>query len=98
KHSPAKCDITLEKKLELIKKEKRCWKCLGQNHQVRECRSTRKCNKCGMGHHTPICNKAVKPKSVTATVAASPMLKVVDGAPLSIEARLFGGVYVQTAT
>ncbi|KAK4007700.1 hypothetical protein OUZ56_012853 [Daphnia magna] len=26
------------------------------------------------------------------------MLKVADGAPLSIEARLFGGVYVQTAT
>ncbi|KAK4006280.1 hypothetical protein OUZ56_011434 [Daphnia magna] len=51
-----------------------------------------------MGHHTSICNKAVKPKSVTATVAASPMLKVADGAPLSIEARLFGGVYVQTAT
>ncbi|XP_032799831.2 uncharacterized protein LOC116936783 [Daphnia magna] len=98
KNSTAKCDITLEKKLELIKKEKRCLKCLGQNHQVRECWSTRKCYKCGQGHHTSICNKAVKPKSVIATVAASPMLKVADDAPLSIEARLFGGVSVQTAT
>ncbi|KAI9552165.1 hypothetical protein GHT06_022502 [Daphnia sinensis] len=34
RHPPAKRDITLEKKLELIKKEKRCWNCLGQNHQL----------------------------------------------------------------
>ncbi|XP_057369839.1 uncharacterized protein LOC130690968 [Daphnia carinata] len=98
KHPPTKCDVTLEKKIEQVKKEKRCWKCLGQNHTVKECWSISKCYKCGKDHHTAICNRAVNPKSVTATVAASPMLKVADDAPLSIEARLFGGVYVQTAT
>ncbi|XP_057367011.1 uncharacterized protein LOC130688033 [Daphnia carinata] len=101
KHPPTKYDVTLENKIEQVKKEKRCWKCLGQNHQVKEQSiiiASSKCYKCGKDHHTAICNRAVNPKSVTATLAASPMLKVADDAPLSIEARLFGGVYVQTAT
>ncbi|XP_045032617.1 uncharacterized protein LOC123474466 [Daphnia magna] len=98
KHPTYKCEVAIEKKLEQVRKEKRCWRCLGQSHQVRACWKTSNCAKCGKGHHTAICNQTVRAKTVTATVAASPMLKAADDAPLSIEARLFGGVYVQTAT
>ncbi|KAK4037683.1 hypothetical protein OUZ56_029714 [Daphnia magna] len=63
---------------------------------MRACWRTSSCSKCRKGPHSAIYNHTVRAETGTATVAASPMLKVADEAPLSIEARLFGGMYVQT--
>ncbi|KAK4004024.1 hypothetical protein OUZ56_005767 [Daphnia magna] len=93
KHPTNTCEVAIEKKLDQVRKKKRRWKSLGQNHQ-----RTSNCDKCGTGHHTAICNQTARAETLTAKVAASPMLKAADEAPLSIEARLFGGVFVETAS
>ena len=51
----------VNKRTEILKKAKRCFKCLKTGHLAKECE--RKCKKCGGGHHQIICFKS-KEKSV----------------------------------
>ena len=51
------CDIitTPEVRKNILKTEKRCFKCLKQVHLVSNCRSNFKCSKCDGSHHIAVC-------------------------------------------
>ena len=45
-------------RMEIVRKHKLCYKCLGSTHNARNCRSTMKCYTCRPGnHHTAICKQ-----------------------------------------
>ena len=65
-HGSGTCEVIKDhqKRLEIIKREKLCFNCLGR-HIVPNCKSKYRCRKCGRKHHTSIC-------SVSPTDGATP--------------------------
>lgn len=53
-HSPFKCDLPLQKRLEIVRTEKRCFVCLNKGHQAANCRNPN-CRKCNRRHHITLC-------------------------------------------
>ena len=55
-HSTTKCDVITEqpKRMELVKREKLCYNCLG-HHKVSQCLSKGRCKHCKGRHHTTLC-------------------------------------------
>ena len=70
-HRPDKCDKvkTSEERQSILKKKRRCFNCLGQNHMKFECYSKGRCMKCKDKHHTSICEETeeARTRSPTAT-------------------------------
>ena len=62
-HLTIECtEITdVRKRTEILKRAKRCFKCLKTGHLARECQ--RKCRNCGGGHHQVICFKSMMDSS-----------------------------------
>ena len=59
-HFSASCDRvkdTKERK-EILKRDRRCFTCLGKNHRSSQCEPKRSCRKCGSKHHQSICDNA----------------------------------------
>jgi hypothetical protein len=61
-HSTFACELrdknSLEQLKQLLKTNKRCFKCSADNHQSKDCKSTNVCKNCQQpGHHTTICPK-----------------------------------------
>ena len=54
-HAPGTCEAIKDhqKRLDIIKREKLCFNCLG-HHRVSSCNSKYRCRKCGRKHHTSI--------------------------------------------
>ena len=48
--------ITMAHHKEIIKKQKLCYNCCKSGHQASKCPS-KDCRKCGVKHHTSICDK-----------------------------------------
>jgi hypothetical protein len=55
-HSPVKCNLDHNKKLEKIKNDKLCFNCLGKQ-RVADCKSNKSCKGCNRRHHTSICTQ-----------------------------------------
>ena len=57
KHDPEACDLEIEKKKSILKRQGRCFRCLIKNHVISSCKSTIKCI-CGSSkHNRTICFK-----------------------------------------
>ena len=58
-HYSASCPTVtdLTKRREILVNANRCFKCLRQGHEVRECRNPKLCRNCGGRHHQSICSK-----------------------------------------
>ncbi|KAI4475233.1 hypothetical protein M0802_015237, partial [Mischocyttarus mexicanus] len=50
---PKFASLSRKEKVEVVTEKRLCFNCLGR-HNVRQCRSTRRCNTCGEPHHTLI--------------------------------------------
>lgn len=50
--------------MDILKRDRRCFRCLAIGHMSRQCRSSLKCFHCGRRHHVSICNRK---EGVTAT-------------------------------
>ena len=57
-HPATRCDVVTDqhKRLDIIKKEKRCFNCLA-HHKVAQCTSKYRCKGCKGKHHTSLCEK-----------------------------------------
>ncbi|XP_074654920.1 uncharacterized protein LOC141908655 [Tubulanus polymorphus] len=62
-HKSRDCLIynTLEKRMDIVKRENLCRNCLRKNHKAGDCRSRYSCSVCSDKHHTSLCGK--KPQS-----------------------------------
>ena len=58
-HSSKDCSIVtdVDKRKKLLAEKKLCFNCTGSKHRAADCRSTQKCSKCNMKHHSSICTK-----------------------------------------
>ena len=56
KHHPTTCKSVLDpnERYQMVKKENRCFNCLGR-HKVSACKSQNRCQNCKRKHHTSIC-------------------------------------------
>ena len=65
-HYSASCPTVtdLTKRREILVNAKRCFKCLRQGHEVRECRNPKLCRNCGGRHHQSICSKGFLPRNL----------------------------------
>ena len=45
----------------ILKRDRRCFPCLGKNHRSSQCDPKRNCQKCGNKHHQSICDKMRQP-------------------------------------
>ncbi len=58
--------VEVNKRKEVLRKYKRCFKCLKKGHVIKNCRDKKNCDKCKKsGHHISICNPA--PEQATTT-------------------------------
>jgi hypothetical protein len=55
-HSPVKCNLDHNKKLEKMKIDKLCFNCFGKQ-RVADCKSKISCKRCNRRHHTSICTQ-----------------------------------------
>lgn len=64
-HYSASCNaITCPtKRKEILLEARRCFKCLRQGHEIKDCRSTKNCRNCSGRHHQSICSKRQFEKS-----------------------------------
>ena len=64
-HNPFNCSeiSDIGKRREIIRKTNRCFNCLIQGHQSRDCRSKNVCQLCKERHHTSLCFKNISPSS-----------------------------------
>ena len=57
-HHSYQCVKSLEQKLEVVRKKRLCFRCLGSNHSLRYCKYDFTCYYCkGHDHHSSICRK-----------------------------------------
>lgn len=56
-HVYYKCNLPVSSKLEIVKRNKLCFKCCGKNHSASECRNKTGCQKCKGGHNSSLCWK-----------------------------------------
>ncbi|CAB4006955.1 G2 M phase-specific E3 ubiquitin- ligase, partial [Paramuricea clavata] len=65
-HYSASCPTVtdLTKRREILVNAKRCFKCLRQGHEVRDCRNPKLCRNCGGRHHQSICSKGFIPRNL----------------------------------
>ena len=58
-HSSKDCSIVtdVDKRKKLLAEKKLCFNCTGSKHRAADCKSTQKCSKCNMKHHSSICTK-----------------------------------------
>ena len=75
KHFSASCgaltDVTTAR-LDILRKEGRCFLCLSRGHRVSNCTSTRRCRKCNQKHHQSICKTTNEPSAPNAAAEANP--------------------------
>ncbi|KAH9427005.1 hypothetical protein DERP_014982 [Dermatophagoides pteronyssinus] len=64
-HRHSLCPTSVDEKFEVLKKERRCFKCTNKNHGSRECNRTYICHKCKGNHITFLCrtNQSTTPSS-----------------------------------
>ena len=62
-HYSASCDriTNPNERKEVLKRDRRCFVCLGKNHRSAQCDPKRRCRRCGGGHHQSICDKSIHP-------------------------------------
>ena len=65
KDHPAEACTTIseqEQRIRILRKQGRCFNCFMKNHMLRDCRSGRRCSKCGEKHHIAVCRKKPEQK------------------------------------
>ena len=75
-HPTWKCDVMTDtaSRRRVAQQEQRCFNCLRQNHQLRDCKSKFACQNCSQRHHTSICDKA-NPKPGDTALISEPVLE-----------------------
>ena len=60
-HAPNNCKsvVDQQKGMDIIKRDKLCFNCLGQ-HKLSQCKSRYRCCHCNRRHHTSLCNSATQ--------------------------------------
>ena len=60
-HFSASCDRVKDAKepKEILRRDRRCFTCLGKNHRSSQCDPKRNCRKCGNKHHQSISDKMI---------------------------------------
>jgi hypothetical protein len=95
-HWPTKCPKGLAERKKIIFDLKRCVNCFGSKHELKDCTSTRNCNKCGGRHHTSLCDKGdvrvSNPTTAASIMASSPTTTT------TACASTFGQLMLKTAT
>lgn len=82
-HWANKCPLPTKTKLDLVVKEKRCFRCLNSRHATEDCTKNWKCFKCNSAdHHTALCQAASGQTRANATCAQTAT----------------GGIFLKTAT
>ena len=58
-HAAERCLLvtSLDKRVEILRKQGRCFNCLLRNHMQRKCRSVDRCSRCEGKHHDSICRE-----------------------------------------
>ena len=58
-HEPEKCTTVTdtEKRINVLRKQGRCFRCLKKRHTARDCRSVSRCTNCSGRHHAAICKR-----------------------------------------
>ncbi|XP_040067881.1 uncharacterized protein LOC120841109 [Ixodes scapularis] len=98
RHTADNCDAgtSLREKKDLLRKERRCFRCTKKNHQAKECRSNIRCQKCGGRHATSMCDPNYSPGKRTNNDT------VTTSVPVNLEATTNNQekpiVFMQTAT
>ena len=88
-HWANKCPIPTKTKIELVQKEKRCYRCLNSRHAIDACTKQWTCWKCGSSdHHAALCQARRPDESPRRPPAAS----------ISTVAPTPGDVLIKTAT
>ena len=61
-HTATDCTsvVSVEERLKYVKSKRLCFNCLGEGHQIVECKSRFRCRHCHNKHHTAICQKKLK--------------------------------------
>ena len=49
--------VDVEKRKEILRKNGRCYRCIGTGHMARNCEQKKKCRNCSGNHHQAICNR-----------------------------------------
>ena len=70
-HRHSSCLMSVNDKLEVLTKEKRCFRCTGKNHGTRECMKNYICHKCKGNHLSYLCQSAQNTASNNTTTAAA---------------------------
>nr|XP_027200024.1 uncharacterized protein LOC113794135 [Dermatophagoides pteronyssinus] len=70
-HRHSSCLMSVNDKLEVLTKEKRCFRCTGKNHGTRECMKNYICHKCKGNHLSYLCRPAQNTASNNTTTAAA---------------------------
>lgn len=106
-----KCPVPVKTKLEIVKKEKLCIRCLDSRHATKDCQKSWTCRNCGNEHHTAICTKTENTPAVPAQSSlsvcalqgsSSTELSTCNdqavNSTLSACATIFGTIFLKTAT
>lgn len=57
-HSAIKCELPLQSKFDVVRRERLCFICLRRGHRAANCdNSNPHCRKCNRRHHTALCSK-----------------------------------------
>ena len=98
-HYAIQCKLELKAKLDIVKKDGRCLKCLRvSKHRVNECREPKNCSKCGDSHHAAVCKKLQQQPENQSAVPQGMVLPVFARQDRSTGEKLFSGVFTKTAT
>ena len=56
-HASENCSIVndTDKRIQILKKQRRCFRCLHKNHMSKKCRADVKCGRCSGKHHEADC-------------------------------------------
>nr|XP_046910230.1 uncharacterized protein LOC124491601 [Dermatophagoides farinae] len=82
-HFHIHCPVPYDQKMQVLNKEKRCYRCAGKGHGTRECTRIFKCNKCGSNHQSFLCKGTSKNNQQTSNQTAVKSLIASETQPSS---------------
>ena len=82
-HAPNNCKsvIDQQKRMDIIKRDKLCFNCLG-HHKFSQCKSRYRCHHCNRRHHTSLYNSAIQTDGSTVPIYSTAQGNVTQGIPI----------------